>query len=214
MRISALLISVVAHPLLMLSLGLVLLMAINPYEFGFDQWAGGWRLIIICLIYTFVFPLLALFMMRGLGMVKSLQLPTKEERWGPLIVTLVFYFWFFINMKHNPNIPASFTAFTLGSCISLSLGFLFSVFDKISLHALGLGGIVGLILIAIWLGEEQTLLLWGYRVNLLLVIVATLLFSGMVGSARLLLNAHQLSQLAVGFLVGLCGQFLAVRFLY
>lgn len=152
--------------------------------------------------------------MRGLGMVKTLSLASKEERWGPLIATLAFYFWFFANIRHNPNVPDPFEAFTLGACIALSLAFLVTLFEKVSLHAVGLGGMVGLVGILGWVFEDPFLKIGSIKAHLFPVLAILLVFSGLVGSARIHLKAHESRDIAAGFLIGLAGQFFAVRILY
>ncbi|MBX2815871.1 MAG: phosphatidic acid phosphatase [Saprospiraceae bacterium] len=215
MRAAAHIVSFLFHPLLMMSYGLVLLLCVYPHGFSVHSLWGADRLLIICFIYTFFFPSLAILMMRGLGMISSLEMPTRQERWGPLIICLVLYFWFFANIRKNPAVDESFTAFVLGASIALSLSFLASLFDKISLHGVGAGGLVGLVFVLILLNTNTPMLAIGnIRVHLFIILVAFVLLAGIIGSSRLYLKAHSFRQVVAGVLVGFSGQMLATGFLY
>ena len=214
MTAAARVISFLFHPLLMLTFGLGLILATNPYAFGFREMEEGWQLALLCFIYTFLFPTITLLIMRGLNMVNSLALETKEERWGPLIATLAFYFWFYANIRQNPNIPDPFESFTLGACLALSMAFFAALFNKTSLHAVGLGGMIGLVGTLGWIFDQPYVVLGPYEVHVFLLMAVLILFSGVVGSARLHLKAHQVPDILTGFLIGLAGQFFAVRILY
>lgn len=214
MTTAAHLISALTHPLFMLTIGLGLVMAANPYAFGFRELEQGWQITLLCFIYTFLFPAITLLIMRGLGMVNSLSLESKEERWGPLIATLAFYFWFFANIRQNPNVPDPFESFTLGACIALSLAFMVTLFEKVSLHAVGVGGLVGLVGILGWVYDEPIFTIGPVRVHAFVALATLLILSGVIGSARLHLKAHDTRDIIAGFLIGLASQFFAVRILY
>jgi hypothetical protein len=74
-------------------------------------------------------------------------------------------------------------------------------FWKISVHSLGIGGIVGILLIISSMVPESP-------VNYLLL--AAILISGIVLSARLKLQAHTQAQVYVGFLLGLFISFMII----
>ncbi len=65
-------------------------------------------------------------------------------------------------------------------------------FWKVSLHLLGIGGVVGFILSYIFF----------FKVNILIVFVIGLLISAFVAASRLRLNAHSPAQVYTGFLLG------------
>ena len=65
-------------------------------------------------------------------------------------------------------------------------------FWKVSLHLLGIGGVVGFILSYIFF----------FKVNILIVFVIGLLISAFVAASRLRLNAHSPAQVYAGFLLG------------
>lgn len=201
------------HPLLILFYGLLMALWLNSYAFGVHSvWAAD-QLMIICAVYTIFFPALSLLIMRGVGLLSSTQMPKKEDRWGPIIVCLVFYFWFYINVKHNPNLDPVFVSFVLGAALALSLGFLCALFSKVSLHAIAMGGLLGIASIYASFYSHLRAPLAGFDIHPFLVLILLIFLAGAVGTARLYLRAHDWSEVFLGFLIGFSAQFLAFGFL-
>jgi hypothetical protein len=201
------------HPLLVLSYGLFYLLLSNPYAFGSSHWTDQTLLLIKCFIYTFIFPLIGVVMMRMLGLSTSIDLPNKEDRIGPLIIVIVFYVWFLVNIYSNPDLPLLFIQFVLGATIAICLSFFINVFIKISLHAVGLGGAIGLIGIGGYIYQTEYITLGSYHIHYFVVLLILVLFTGFICTLRLVAHAHILKEIYGGLLVGLSAQFIAMRFL-
>jgi membrane-associated phospholipid phosphatase len=116
-------------------------------------------------------------------------------------------------MHRNADIPEIFAIYTLGSVIALCLGFFITVFSKLSLHAVGVGGLSGILLVMLWHFGYQGLNVLGFNLHIKLVFMLSLIVSGLVGSARLWLNAHTTKDVFGGFLVGIASQFIALQIL-
>ncbi|MBK9017106.1 MAG: hypothetical protein IPM82_25315 [Saprospiraceae bacterium] len=210
--------SILFHPLLMVTYMLLLLLIINPYQFGVNSISGQWKLVLMVFLSTFAMPIFAVFMMKSLNMVKSMQLEDRFERIGPYILTGVFYLWMFINFYNNPMIPKTLVIVMLGSTIALFLAFFFNNFSKISAHAAGMGGLVGMALInsAFFNFDTFTLnfgLLGTYEISTNFVLMTMIVLAGVVCTSRLLLGAHTEKQLYIGFAVGFAAQFIAMLFI-
>ncbi|MCB0669174.1 MAG: hypothetical protein KDC80_25300 [Saprospiraceae bacterium] len=212
-KIVAWIFSVIAHPLLILTYGLILIIAFNPFLFGASSVGEEIPLILICFAYTFLLPLVSIIFMKLIGLVTSLSLPTKEERIGPMIICIVFYTWFTINIYRNSNIPLLLGIFAFGSVISLSLAFFVNIFSKISLHTVGWGGLMGLIVVMIWYFGYQTLSFFDWEIHIRLILVFLILIGGIISTSRLILGAHQLKDIYGGFLIGFTSQLIAIRIL-
>jgi len=211
--------SVVFHPLLIVTYMLIILLLVNPYMFGVNGLTGGKQLILLIFLSTFIIPAFAVFMMKALGMIDSLQMKTKSERIGPYIVTGILYMWLFQNILNNPEIPSAYKVFVLGATIGLFVAFFFNLFTKISMHALGMGGLLGMIIITSLLFSYGSFVfsigpfgMMEMSMNALLMLV--IILCGIVGTSRLLLNAHNLQDLYSGFIIGLGAQFLALRIMF
>jgi len=151
MRIIAQAISVVFHPLLMLTYMLVLLLLVNPYLFGVPSIGAHKQLILMMFISTFAIPMLAVVMMKTLGLIETLEMRDKMERVGPYIAVGIFYMWMAFYCYRSPIIPTAYAVPVVGTTIALFTAFIINIFQKISIHAVGMGGLVGMVLITMWL---------------------------------------------------------------
>lgn len=208
-------ITVLFHPLLVMTYMLVILLLVNPYQFGVYSIKEQWKLVFLVFLSTFALPSFALILMRSLNMVDSLSLESRQERIGPYIITGTFYLWMFISFKHNQAIPQSLTIVTLGATIGLFLAFFFNNFTKISAHAVGMGGLVGMaILSSKFFGFETfTLDTWLFGPLICssnFVVLMAIVLAGMVCTSRLLLNAHTEQQVYGGLAAGFLAQFIAL----
>lgn len=209
--------SVVFHPLLILTYMLVLLLLINPYLFGASITQGKDVFVLIVFLSTFLIPAFSVLMMKLLGLVSSIELKDKQERIGPYILTGVFYLWVFRNILDNPDIPLAFKIFALGATIGLFMAFFVNLFSKVSMHAVGMGGLLGMVVItmlrfsyenfAVQIGANSL------QVSMHSLLMLVILLCGIVCTARLFLGAHDPRDLYGGFMIGLGTQFLALTIL-
>ena len=202
----------------MLTYMLLILLIMNPYQFGVHSPIEQWKLVLMVFLSTFVLPIFAVFMMKSLNMVKSMQLEDRFERIGPYILTGVFYLWMFINFRSNPMIPKPLVIVMLGSTIALFLAFFFNNFSKISAHAAAMGGLVGMALInTLFFNFDTFTLRFGglgmFEISTNFVLMAAIVLSGIVCSARLLLETHTQNQVYVGLAIGFVAQFIAMLFI-
>ena len=211
-------ISIVFHPLLILTYGSGLLIWLYPYVFGYASFAQASRLWLIIVVLSFVLPAFSIFLMRQLDMISSYTMEERMDRVGPLIATGTFYLWLTVNFIHNPSIPIIISGFVLGSSISLGLGFFMTVIgSKISLHAIGMGGWLAVVLIFlmqydIYFFEVGTGTgVWQIGINWILY--ALMVATGTVMTSRLVLRAHTMPELLGGLAVGILGQLLATLWL-
>jgi hypothetical protein len=81
---------------------------------------------------------------------------------------------------------------------------LISIYWQISAHSVGIGGVVGIVAgIITKFGET----------DLVLVLAALIMLTGMVASARLRLNAHTPAQIGAGLMLGLSTSMMTVFWL-
>jgi len=203
MKVLARIVSYLFHPLLFPTYGLLLLLAANPNRFGpfGEKLHIVWLIIIFAL--TFLFPAVWLLMMKRLEMIDSLNLETTKERIVPLIATATFYLWTAWMFKSNVNmkIPTDKLIFymMLGSCFTIFMALCINIFMKISLHTLGSGNLLGIILPLIRISTF----------DLRFVFVTLILVAGVIGTSRLILKAHSPREIFTGYFIGFTGQFIA-----
>lgn len=213
-------ISFILHPLFIIGYVLMFLMMANPYIFGFSGEKAQGLVIISILTIAVMFPMIAIFMMKALGLISSLEMTDKKERIGPLIVTGLFYMWLYVNVRNNDNIPGALSFFVLGSTISVFFALMINSFTKISLHTIAAGGMASGMLFIIfnftygfvdipvsWFGIQCRM---SDRFIYMIIIIA----AGAVGSARLYLKAHKEDEIYGGYIVGILAQMIAFRIFF
>lgn len=208
-------ISVVAHPLFGPTYILLLLLAVNPYLFGVN--AVGERLPFIALVFgsSALIPGLVILMMRGLEMIPDLAMPERDQRTIPLIAVGMLYLGLFAFCRKAPDVPVAYTALVLGCVAGLFGAFFVNLFSKISLHAVGMGGITAAVVVTLELFayDRFVLALPGgreARIGVVAILVLAIALAGVVGSARLVLGAHELRDVVGGYAVGFAAMGIAV----
>jgi hypothetical protein len=221
LRYTSILVSFLFHPLLVVTYMLALLLLINPYLFGVGAITdhGAKLLLLQVFLSTFFIPAFAVVMLRLVGMMPSLQMPSRQERIVPYIITGIFYLWITRNFLGNPQIPTAFACFVLGATIGLFCAFFINIFSKISAHAVGIGGLVGMVVITMLFFSYETFTLpsaWFgvLEISMSTILIAAVLLAGLVGTARLVLQAHEPVDLYGGYLVGFAAQLIALRILF
>jgi len=146
---------------------------------------------------TFFLPFLLLVLyslLRGKKLsMQTLAMPSNQERVLPFILVGFYYTVLTYFIKITPHLNE--TVFLIVSCSSfaiLSIALVSSLW-KISAHAVGIGGMLG-ILIAVQQTAPDAILFYP--------IIGLFLLAGGLLSARLYLNAHSPSQVTAGFLLG------------
>ena len=190
MRISKL-ISLILHPIFMPLLALYLSLTILP-ELEFTISHNLKLIYFIVIICTIILPLIFILILIKVGRISSMEMMHHKERVLPLFNTAVWMIFGYFLLQNFLLYTPLLMAELLGAIIIISLASVLSNFWKISLHMLGIGGILG-VFIAINILYQKT--------NTLIIIFV--LLSGALAYSRLNEKAHNKSQVYVGFLVGL-----------
>ncbi len=199
---------------------LALILLINPYMFGVRDISEHRARVFLLgiLLSTFFLPVFATLMLKLLGMAQSLELAEREERYIPYIITGAFYLWIVVNFLNNPDIPREFTVFILGATIALFFSFFINLFSKISAHTVGMGGLLAMVSITIMLYNYGPLSIEAFsgaaiEVSMNALLVMVIIFAGLVGTCRFILDAHDPLDIYGGYIVGFSSQFIALRIL-
>ncbi len=155
--------------------------------------SGNLKLIILSItfIFTFLLPVLNTLILLKMGRIKSLEMESSSERVIPYISTALYYFALYY-LFYNAAFPTIFKILILGAGISILITLLINFWWKISAHTTGIGGIAGAVL-----GIACRL-----QADMHFIFMLTILFSGIVGFARLKLNTHSPAQVYSGFILG------------
>ena len=194
-------VSVLFQPLLIPTYTLLLIFSLNSYVALIIPEDYRKILVGIIAVTTFVLPALFILIMYRRKMIHSLNMDRREERILPLFITGIFYFLAY-NLMRRINLDDAYLRLFLGSFLSVITALIISLFWKISMHMMGMGGFVGALI-----GLTQIV-----PVDLALWVMIIVFLSGLTGFARLKLNAHTPMQVYAGFIGGLLVMLLVFRF--
>ena len=188
------------HPIFMPTYAIFLLFAFSPLFSDFMSMSQKIQIVQLTIIFTLLLPIFSVLILKKFNVVTSIYMEKREERRWPLLFTIIWYYLLF-RLLDSIHIQYLVIQLLFGAMLILLLAIIVSNFWKISLHMLGIGGVLGAFL------AIQTL----FGGNIFLII--TLLFcAGLVGFARVNEDAHTLKQVYLGFLVGFCTEFLIFYF--
>lgn len=192
-------ISVLAHPLFMPSYAFSLLMYTNPYINMMISDSTKNVVIIILSLFTIVLPILTAIILKQLRVIDSIYMKTTEERKWPFVFTLVWYYMAF-QLLAKLYIPQSFLLLMLGAISAIGLSLIITLRWKVSIHMLGIGGLIGAII-----GISHR-----FQFDHSNLIMLLLIFAGLIGFARLKTHSHNYRQVYVGFLLGFLVEWISV----
>jgi len=155
-------------------------------------------------VNTILFPGFTILLLKAVGFIKSIFLKTQRERIIPYVAANLFYFWMYLVFRNQPEVPSVLTAFIFGIFLSSSVGLFANTYFKISMHALGMGALSGLLLIIIFSGSPY---------NVFLAAMLVFLISGFVSTSRLIVSDHHLFDIYTGLFFGIMCQVIAAAFI-
>ena len=184
-------ISGVAHPMLMPLISVFVIFHSGTYlDFTPHQLVRVIYMIVA--ISTLLLPISILPLLKNLKIISDIGIVKSQERFIPLILSLIFYFLGYYMLLKLP-ITRIIPNLQLVVIISIFIVTLISFKWKISLHMVGIGGFLGMVI-------AFTIL---YSSSLKLVFMVGVIFAGLIAYSRLKLNLHTPSQVYVGFIIGL-----------
>ncbi len=193
------LIAVIFHPLLVGIYMAFYLIYINPFYYAYVPRINAFRNLLTVANNNFVFPLLVVLLMRGLGFTKSIYLRTTRDRIVPYMASIIFFFWTWNTFYHLEGIPQVMRDMTQGIFYAAVIGMIANIYFKISMHAMGVGGLIGMMIVVLLDGQMYSGL----------PMVISLLISGLVMTSRLITGDHERGDVLAGFMAGLLSQLLA-----
>ncbi len=165
---------------------------IHPSYFSGFSDAGKKRVMIMITINAIAFPFITVVLLKALGFIDSFFLRTQRDRIIPYIASMTFFFWAQYALREQSEIPRILVAFMFGVFISSAAALIANIYFKISMHAIGMGGFIG-IFFAI-MQQNTMLMTWPLS--------TALLIAGLVCTARLIVSNHTPKEIYSGLLVG------------
>ncbi len=202
MTIAAKFISVVFHPLFVGVMMAAYLMYIHPtYFVGFSEKARMLKLLTVINNNVF-FPLIVVALLRALGFNKSILLNDNKERIVPYIASITFFFWTYYVFKNQPETPRVLVYMCRGMFFASSGALLLNNYYKISMHGIGVGGLIGLMAVSVFDGTMYSIV----------PLAVSLLVAASVVTARKVASDHHWFDILSGFVLGFVCQLIALWF--
>jgi hypothetical protein len=208
-RTLATFVSYLFHPVFMPVVLMLLLYKLAPVHFAGISPGNAFQkgsfvnLLVIVGVCTVFFPLVTILLMKALGFIKDIEMQQSQDRIMPLMAIMIFYFWAYHVISNLPDTPLILRILLLGSFWNIIVVFMINIFFKISMHTVAAGGTLGLVAALLILNP----------INMMPVLYFFLFLAGIIGSARLLLNAHNPAEVWLGYLVGTVVMFSAYLYI-
>lgn len=192
--------SYLLHPLLLPTYATFLLLNLPLFlAYTLSTEAKIW-LILLVFGFTYLLPVTVIVFLYYLKTIKSLELEDPKERTLPLLLTAICNYALLYLLRES-GLPPYFLYFLYGALLVLVAGLLINLVYKISLHALGWGAAV-----ASFIGIALKM-----QLDIPLIIIPIILLAGLAGYSRLKLDAHNQTQVYLGFVTG-AGMILLLTF--
>lgn len=195
-------ISVLLHPVFIPIYVTAFLIYLHPTAFvGFSA-PNKIRTLIIVVLNITLFPLLTVLFLKWLGFIDSILLKTQKDRIIPYIASGIFFFWGYTVFKQQPAYPLMLSAYLFGLFLSSSGALLSNIYIKVSMHAIGMGTWLGFFLML--MKHDSMLMSWP--------LFTLILLTGIVCTARLLLNSHKPLEIYIGLAIGVLTELISYYF--
>jgi hypothetical protein len=186
-------ISIVFHPLLMPVYGMAIIFS-APTLLGYLPFNVKKLLLLIMLVNNILLPLSFLPFFIHRNIITSWAITERKERNIPLIITTILYCITSFIIFRLP-IPLFLKSFIFATAVLSLMITLINLWWKISLHSVGAGALIGLVL----------MLSLKMLAPLDLYLISAIIAGGLILSSRLKLNLHSPLQVWVGLFVGFFG---------
>lgn len=153
----------------------------------------NYKILILGMVYVFtvLIPRTGINIFRIVNKWTHMQLSHREHRHLPYILTLVSYSTCLILMT-DMKVAMFFRGIVMAALVSQIICVVINVWWKISTHMVGMGGLVGALV------AFSSLLYF----NPVIPACILILLSGALGTSRIILRQHSVSQVGAGFFVG------------
>ncbi len=150
---------------------------------------------------TFIIPAVFLLILKKIGVIKSLMMESREDRFIPIFILAIFLY---VTTRFFSNIETLgiFNYYLICNTVLCAIVFWVNLYWKISMHTIGWGGFVAMLFVMSTVSARIYLPYF----------IASIIISGVVASARLYLKSHSDAQIYTGFTVGFIVVFTLYQF--
>lgn len=181
--------SIIFHPLLIPTLGFLLLLN-SGFYFALLLWSMKKYMLLTVFLSTCVLPALSILIL-SLSPKFDLNMDKSTDRILPLLISSIFYYFGHLILERLPVLPI-YNLFLIASILVQIALIIVSMKWKISAHSAAIGGLIG----------GVSALSFRLQENPLLILSLLILVAGLVATSRLILLKHTNLQVYAGFSLG------------
>ncbi len=149
-------------------------------------------ILLVVFLFTVLVPTMLIRLYRRYQGWSLLHLLARERRVIPYVISIICYFTCY-NILSVHNVPHIITSILVAALVVQILCALINVWWKISTHTAAIGGVTGGVIAFAFI----------FNFNPIWWLSLVILLGGMVGSSRMMLRQHSLSQVVCGYLIGM-----------
>ncbi len=179
------------HPLIMTTLGMVILLN-SGTSLSVLQPEVKRVSVVVTVLFTFVFPASMIILLYLSRVIDNAELHEWKDRILPAALTVIIYLILLFVMRKIPQLSPVHILFLSCPPVALLAALAFSRVLNPSIHMLGIGFLLGAVLVLI--------LVYGAALQVVFILVA--LSAGLLGTSRLLLMQHTPGEVLAGFGIG------------
>ena len=157
------------------------------------MWPLGYKVFVISivLLFTVIIPRVTIDLFRRVNKWTHWQLSHREHRHMPYFITIASYIACLV-LFMQLNTALFMRGMILATLVTSLICAIVNIWWKVSTHMAGMGGLFGTVIAFSYL----------FYFNPIFPMCCMLLLAGLMGSSRMLLRQHSLSQVIIGFLIG------------
>ncbi|EFB93472.1 MAG: hypothetical protein E6507_02820 [Prevotella bivia] len=162
-------------------------------------WQAKLSLVLLTYAFTVLIPSILIHLYRQYHGWTLFQLGHREKRMIPYVISILCYSLclYIMDWLHLPHL---LTAILTAALVIQILCAIINVWWKISTHTAAIGGVTGSLIGFSFL----------FSFNPMWWLCLVILLSGLVGSSRIILRQHSLSQVSMGYFLGIASSYLTI----
>lgn len=162
-------------------------------------WQAKLSLVLLTYAFTVLIPSILIHLYRQYHGWTLFQLGHREKRMIPYVISILCYSLclYIMDWLHLPHL---LTAILTVALVIQILCAIINVWWKISTHTAAIGGVTGSLIGFSFL----------FSFNPMWWLCLVILLSGLVGSSRIILRQHSLSQVSMGYFLGIASSYLTI----
>lgn len=181
--------SIIFHPLLIPTLGFLLLLN-SGFYFALLPWGVKKFMLLTVFLSTCVLPALSILIL-SLSPKFDSAMEKSTDRILPLLLSSMFYYFGYLILERLPVFPI-YNLFIIASILVQIALIIVSLKWKISAHSAAIGGLIG----------GVSALSFRLQENPVLILSMLIIVAGLVATSRLILLKHTNSEVYAGFSLG------------